>query len=144
MPSEVHLSYLTAVFTNEKALVEKRYYTNLRQLNSLPHPMNLHNFVYNRNGEYCIIHFCGISMKSWLSIFFDSSHFWLTPKPLGYNEWIMVFIWNSVEKHSVWAWNFFQVLFTTTRFSSVLSCEGLLISSFHRSANMWIFIYLKS
>ena len=33
---------------------------------------------------------------------------------------------------------------TTTRFSSVLSCEDLLISSFHRSANMWIFIYLKS
>ena len=32
--------------------------------------------------------------------------------------------------------NFFQVLFTTTRFSSVLSCEDLLISSFHRSANM--------
>ena len=27
------------------------------------------------------------------------------------------------------AWNFFQVLFTTTRFSSVLSCEDLLISS---------------
>ena len=26
--------------------------------------------------------------------------------------------------------NFFQVLFTTTRFSSVLSCEDLLISSF--------------
>ena len=25
--------------------------------------------------------------------------------------------------------NFFQVLFTTTRFSSVLSCEDLLISS---------------
>ena len=39
--------------------------------------------------------------------------------------------------------NFFQVLFTTTRFSSVLSCEDLLISSFHRGANMWIFIYLK-
>ena len=39
---------------------------------------------------------------------------------------------------------FFQVLFTTTRFSSVLSCEDPLISSFHRSANMWIFIYLKS
>ena len=32
--------------------------------------------------------------------------------------------------------NFFQVLFTTTRFSSVLSCEDLLISSFHRSANI--------
>ena len=31
--------------------------------------------------------------------------------------------------HSVQAWNFFQVLFTTTRFSSVLSCEDLLISS---------------
>ena len=42
------------------------------------------------------------------------------------------------------AWNFFQVLLTTTSFSSVLSCEDLLISSFHRSANMWIFIYLKS
>ena len=42
------------------------------------------------------------------------------------------------------AWkNFFQVLFTTTRFSSVLSCEDLLISSLHRSANIWIFIYLK-
>ena len=40
--------------------------------------------------------------------------------------------------------NFFQVLLTTTSFSSVLSCEDLLISSFHRSANMWIFIYLKS
>ena len=40
--------------------------------------------------------------------------------------------------------NFFQVLFTTTRFSSVLSCEDLLISSLHRSANIWIFIYLKS
>ena len=36
------------------------------------------------------------------------------------------------------AWNFFQVLFTTTRFSSVHSCEDLLISSFHRSANMWV------
>ena len=31
---------------------------------------------------------------------------------------------------------FFQVLLTTTSFSSVLSCEDLLISSFHRSANM--------
>ena len=30
---------------------------------------------------------------------------------------------------------FFQVLFTTTSFSSVLSCEDLLISSLHRSAN---------
>ena len=39
---------------------------------------------------------------------------------------------------------FFQVLFTSTSFSSVLSCEDLLISSLHRSANMWIFIYLKS
>ena len=28
--------------------------------------------------------------------------------------------------------------------NSVLSCKDLLISSFHRSANMWIFIYLKS
>ena len=37
-----------------------------------------------------------------------------------------------------------RCLFTTTRFSSVHSCEDLLISSFHRSANMWIFIYLKS
>ena len=27
------------------------------------------------------------------------------------------------------AWNFFQVLFSTTRFSSVLSCEDLFISS---------------
>ena len=41
-------------------------------------------------------------------------------------------------------WIFFQVLFTTTRFSSVLSCEDLLISSLHRSANIWIFIYLNS
>ena len=32
--------------------------------------------------------------------------------------------------------NFFQVLFSTTRFSSVLSCEELLISSLHRGANM--------
>ena len=39
--------------------------------------------------------------------------------------------------------NFFQVLFTTTSFSSVLSCEDLPISSLHRSANMWIFIYLN-
>ena len=30
----------------------------------------------------------------------------------------------------------FQVLFTTTSFSSVLSCEDPLISSLHRSANM--------
>ena len=37
------------------------------------------------------------------------------------------------------AWIFFQVLFTTTHFSSVLSCEDLLISSFHCSANMWNF-----
>ena len=42
------------------------------------------------------------------------------------------------------AWNFFQVLFTTTRFSSVLSYKDLLISSLHHSANIWIFIYLKS
>ena len=39
--------------------------------------------------------------------------------------------------------NFFQVLFSTTRFSSVLSCEDLLISSIHRSANIWI-SYFKS
>ena len=32
--------------------------------------------------------------------------------------------------------NFFPVLFTTTRYSSVLSCEDLLISSLHRSANI--------
>ena len=31
---------------------------------------------------------------------------------------------------------FFQVLFSTTRFSNVLSCEDLLISSLHRSANI--------
>ena len=37
------------------------------------------------------------------------------------------------------AWNFFQVLLTTTSFSSVLSCEDLLISSLHRSAIMWNF-----
>ena len=50
-----------------------------------------------------------------------------------------------------WTWvqipygpEFFQVQSTTTRFSSVLSCEDLLISSLHRSANIWIFIYLKS
>ena len=29
-------------------------------------------------------------------------------------------------------------------FSSVFSCKDLLISSLHRSANIWIFIYLKS
>ena len=33
------------------------------------------------------------------------------------------------------AWIFFQVLFSTTRFSSVLSCEDLLISSLH--CNAW-------
>ena len=32
--------------------------------------------------------------------------------------------------------NFFQVLFSTTRFSSVLSCEDLLISSLHHSENI--------
>ena len=31
---------------------------------------------------------------------------------------------------------FFQVLFSTIRFTSVLSCEELLISSLHRSANI--------
>ena len=31
---------------------------------------------------------------------------------------------------------FFQVLFSTTRFSSILSCEDLLISFLHRSANI--------
>ena len=30
----------------------------------------------------------------------------------------------------------YQVLFSTTRFSSVLSCEDILISSIHRSANI--------
>ena len=40
--------------------------------------------------------------------------------------------------------NLFRVLFTTTRFSSVLCCEDLLISCLHRSANIWVFIYLKS
>ena len=39
--------------------------------------------------------------------------------------------------------NFFQVLFTTTSFSSVLSCEDLLISSLHRSANMWVLWYFS-
>ena len=32
--------------------------------------------------------------------------------------------------------NFFQVLFSTTHFSSVLSCEDLLISSLRRSTNI--------
>ena len=38
--------------------------------------------------------------------------------------------------------NFLQVLFTTTRFSSFLSCEDLLTSSFHRSANIVKFSYI--
>ena len=38
----------------------------------------------------------------------------------------------------VQAWIFFQVLFSTIRFSSVFSCEELLISSLHCSANIWI------
>ena len=39
-------------------------------------------------------------------------------------------------------WNlFYHYLFQRT---PVLSCEDLLISSLHRSANTWIFIYLKS
>ena len=38
---------------------------------------------------------------------------------------------------------FFQILFTTTRLSSAFSCEDLLISSLHRSANIWTFIYLN-
>ena len=36
------------------------------------------------------------------------------------------------------------VLFSTTRSSSVLSCEDLLHSFLHHSANIWVFIYLKS
>ena len=50
----------------------------------------------------------------------------------------------AMGSNPVWALIFFQVLFSTTRFSSVLSCEDLLISFLHRSANMWIFICLKS
>ena len=34
--------------------------------------------------------------------------------------------------------NFLQLLFSTTRFSSVLSCEVLLISFLHRSVIIWI------
>ena len=37
-----------------------------------------------------------------------------------------------------WSMNWVQIN------RSVLSCKDLLISSLHRSANMWIFIYLKS
>ena len=44
-------------------------------------------------------------------------------------------IWKLSEN---WKMNVFQVLFSTTRFSSVLSCEDLLISFLHRSANIWI------
>ena len=35
---------------------------------------------------------------------------------------------NPILNFTEWGLNFFQVLFTTTRFSSVLSCEDLLIS----------------
>ena len=38
-------------------------------------------------------------------------------------------ILKDLGKKAVRAWIFFQVLFTTTRFSSVLSCEDLIISS---------------
>ena len=62
------------------------------------------------------------------------------------NEYItfVIFLSEDIVSGPRTGLNFFQVLFTTTRSSSVLSCEDLLISSFHRSANMWIFIYLKS
>ena len=43
------------------------------------------------------------------------------------------------------SWCLFQIVRVqvSISFSSVLSCEDLLISSFHHSANMWIFIYLN-
>ena len=52
-------------------------------------------------------------------------------------------IWKFIYLHCGTGLNFFQILFTTTRLSSVFSCEDLLISSLHRSANIWTFIYLN-
>ena len=66
------------------------------------------------------------------------SNVWEPPRCFSNANTERLFVYNNNFKV------FFQVLFTTTSFSSVLSCEDLLISSLHRSANMWIFIYLNS
>ena len=76
-------------------------------------------------------------------VYLDPTH-WPAP------SWLVSSVGRALHRYrrghgfkSRTAWDFFQVQFTTTRFSSVHSCEDLLISSLHRSANMWIIIYLK-
>ena len=89
---------------------------------------------------------CSANIHVWihLDVYLDPIH-WPAP------SWLVSSIGRALHRYrrghgfkSRTGLNFFQVLFTTTRFSSVLSCEDLLISSLHRSANIWIFIYLKS
>ena len=42
----------------------------------------------------------------------------------------------------VQAWNFFQVLFTTTHFSSVLSCKDLLKFYLSTAVQIYVFSYI--
>ena len=91
--------------------------------------------------KYMIFIYLIASFITWM-VYLDPTHW---PAPC----WLVSSVSRALHRYrkghgfkSRTGLNFFQVLFLTTRFSSVLSCEDVLISSLHRSANIWIsYIY---
>ena len=102
----------------------------------------IRNWVSNMR-VYVVIKFpLGLKLRSanmWIFIYLKSSFTWMfiwtqfiDQLPVGLLAQLVERCTSIAEvmgSHPVQAWNFFQVLFTTIHFSSVLCCEDLLISS---------------
>ena len=95
------------------------------------------NFISSPQCKYMNFIYLKSSFITWM-VYLDPTH-WPAP------SWLVNSVGRALLRYcrghgfkSRTGLNFFQVLFSTTRFRSVLSCEDLLISSLHRNANIWI------
>ena len=93
----------------------------------------LHTFVENYFGytsKWWDVIFASLSRRQLREAKWSNDLYKLYLAPVSQRSWVQIPYGPE--------YFFFQVLFSTTRFSSVVSCEELLISSLHRGANMWI------
>ena len=113
-------------------------------------PSNLCLCQYRPKVSHYFSHSSGKSLAAFLlheNFLLKASHcIRYVQRTLNNLNWVQINIQVNEDFRYMYGYGpkFFQVLFTTTRVSSVLSCEDLLISSLHGSANIWVFIYLKS